>query len=86
MLFFNNTLPSVLLPAEKLHLHDPMTKEIVWHRDSVILALNHTDPFNQQKKNSWITLFFFFLYVGHSCVDCRQQLPALMRHPAQQEN
>lgn len=59
-LFFNNTLPSVLLPAEKLHLPAPMTKEIVWHRDSVILALNHTDPFNQQKKKAGLLCFCSF--------------------------
>lgn len=61
MLFFNNTLTSVLVPEEKLHLHGPMTKDmIVWHRDSVILTLNHTDPFNQQKKKAALLCFYCF--------------------------
>lgn len=38
----------------------PVTKKIVWHRDSVILSLNHTDPFNQQEKK--LDYFVFALF------------------------
>lgn len=40
----------------------PMTKKIVWHRDSVILSLNHTDPFNQQEKK-----LDYFVFVPFRC-------------------
>lgn len=38
----------------------PMTKKIVWHRDSVNLSLNHTDRFNQQEKK--LDYFVFMLF------------------------
>lgn len=38
----------------------PMTKKIVWHRDSVILSLNHTDPFNQEEKKAGLLWFCSF--------------------------
>lgn len=38
----------------------PMTKKIVWQRDSVILTLNHTDPFKQQEKKAGLLCFCSF--------------------------
>lgn len=46
----------------------PMTKKIVWHRDSVILSLNHTDPFNQQEKKLDYLVFVLFRCGAQLCI------------------